>query len=348
VSESTAFTWPSVLGPLLRGEDLSEEQAAAAMGVILAGDATPAQIAAFATGLRIKGETAVEVTGLVRAMLAAATTLDVPGPLLDTCGTGGDRAGTFNVSTLTAVVAVGAGQRVAKHGNRAASGRCGSADLLEALGVAIGLPPAGVAATIAEAGIGFCFAPVFHPAMRHAGPVRGELGVPTVFNFLGPLTNPARAAHQALGVADPRMAPVMAEVLRRTGTRHALVFYGHDGLDELTTTTTSTVLDVSRDGVRQLEVDPEALGLAPASREDLLGGDVERNAAIAKRVLAGEGGPARDMVLLNTAAALVAADAAMGMADGMEQAARAIDDGRAATALERWVEVSQRVAAESR
>jgi anthranilate phosphoribosyltransferase len=346
VSESTAFTWPSVLGPLLRGEDLSEEQAAAAMGVILAGDATPAQIAAFATGLRIKGESAVEVTGLVRAMLAAATTLDVPGPLLDTCGTGGDRAGTFNVSTLTAVVAVGAGQRVAKHGNRAASGRCGSADLLEALGVAIGLPPAGVAATIAEAGIGFCFAPVFHPAMRHAGPVRGELGVPTVFNFLGPLTNPARAAHQALGVADPRMAPVMAEVLRRTGTRHALVFYGHDGLDELTTTTTSTVLDVSRDGVRQLEVDPEALGLAPASREDLLGGDVERNAAIAKRVLAGEGGPARDMVLLNTAAALVAADAAMGMADGMEQAARAIDDGRAATALERWVEVSQRVAAE--
>jgi anthranilate phosphoribosyltransferase len=348
VSESTAFTWPSVLGPLLRGEDLSEEQAAAAMGVILAGDATPAQIAAFATGLRIKGETAVEVTGLVRAMLAAATTLDVPGPLLDTCGTGGDRAGTFNVSTLTAVVAVGAGQRVAKHGNRAASGRCGSADLLEALGVAIGLPPAGVAATIAEAGIGFCFAPVYHPAMRHAGPVRSELGVPTVFNFLGPLTNPARAAHQALGVADPRMAPVMAEVLRRTGTRHALVFYGHDGLDELTTTTTSTVLDVSRDGVRQLEVDPEALGLAPASREDLLGGDVERNAAIAKRVLAGEGGPARDIVLLNTAAALVAADAAMGMADGMEQAARAIDDGRAATALERWVEVSQRVAAESR
>jgi anthranilate phosphoribosyltransferase len=346
VSESTAFTWPSVLGPLLRGEDLSEEQAAAAMGVILAGDATPAQIAAFATGLRIKGETAVEVTGLVRAMLAAATTLDVPGPLLDTCGTGGDRAGTFNVSTLTAVVAVGAGQRVAKHGNRAASGRCGSADLLEALGVAIGLPPAGVAATIAEAGIGFCFAPVYHPAMRHAGPVRSELGVPTVFNFLGPLTNPARAAHHALGVADPRMAPVMAEVLRRTGTRHALVFYGHDGLDELTTTTTSTVLDVSRDGVRQLEVDPEALGLAPASREDLLGGDVERNAAIAKRVLAGEGGPARDIVLLNTAAALVAADAAMGMADGMEQAARAIDDGRAATALERWVEVSQRVAAE--
>jgi len=346
VSESTAFTWPTVLAPLLRGEDLSEEQAAAAMGAVLAGEATPAQIAAFATGLRIKGESAVEMTGLVRAMLAAAAPLDVPGPLLDTCGTGGDRAGTFNVSTLAAMVAVGAGQRVAKHGNRAASGRCGSADLLEALGVAIGLPPQGVAATIAEAGIGFCFAPVFHPAMRHTAVTRRELGVPTVFNFLGPLTNPARAGHQALGVADPRMAPVMAEVLRRTGTRHALVFYGHDGLDELTTTTTSTVLDVSQDGVRELEVDPSALGLATASREDLLGGDVERNAAIAKRVLAGEGGPARDMVLLNTAAALVAADAALGLADGLEQAARSLDEGRAGAALERWVEVSRRVAAE--
>jgi anthranilate phosphoribosyltransferase len=348
VSESTAFSWPAVLGELLRGQDLSEDQAAAAMGSVLSGEATPAQIAAFATGLRIKGESAAEVTGFVRAMLAAAALVEVPGPLLDTCGTGGDRAGTFNVSTLAALVAVGAGQRVAKHGNRAASGRCGSADLLEALGVAIGLPPQGVAATIAEAGIGFCFAPVFHPAMRHTAVTRRELGVPTVFNFLGPLTNPARAGHQALGVADPRMAPVMAEVLRRTGTRHALVFYGHDGLDELTTTTTSTVLDVSRDGVRELVVDPSALGLAAANREDLLGGDVERNAAIAKRVLSGEGGPARDLVLLNAAAALVAADAALSLADGLELAARSLDEGRAAAALGRWVEVSHRVAAEVR
>src|SRR4029453_8726296 len=212
-----------------------------------------AQIAALATGLRIKGETATEVTGLVKAMLAAAAPLEIPGPLLDPCGPGGDRAGTFNVSTLTALVAVGAGQRVVKHGNRAMSGRCGSADLLEALGIAITLPPEGVAATVAEVGIGFCFAPVFHPAMRHATSTRRELGVPTVFNFLGPLTNPARAAHQALGVADPRMAPIMAEVLRRTGIHHALVFYGHDGLDELTTTTTSTLLDVSADGVRELD-----------------------------------------------------------------------------------------------
>jgi anthranilate phosphoribosyltransferase len=344
---SDQFTWPTVLGPLLRREDLSEEQAGAAMRSVLAGEATPSQIAAFATGLRIKGETATEMTGLVRAMLAAAAPLAVSGPLLDTCGTGGDRAGTFNVSTLAALVAAGAGQRVAKHGNRAASGRCGSADLLEGLGVAISLPPEGVATTLAEAGIGFCFAPVFHPAMRHAAVPRRELGVPTVFNFLGPLANPARAGHQALGVADPRMAPIMAEVLRRTGVRHALVFYGHDGLDELTTTTTSTLLDVSADGVRELEVDPAELGLAAASREDLLGGDVDRNVAIAKEVLAGQGGPARDMVLLNTAAALVAADAAPGLADGLEAAARSIDQGRARDTLDAWVESSRRAAADA-
>jgi anthranilate phosphoribosyltransferase len=344
---SDQFSWPAVLGPLLRRADLSEQQAGAAMGSVLAGEATPAQIAAFATALRIKGETADEVTGLVKAMLAVAAPLRAPGPLLDTCGTGGDRAGTFNVSTLAALVAVGAGQRVAKHGNRAASGRCGSADLLEALGVAIALPPEGVAATIEEVNIGFCFAPVFHPAFRHAGGPRRELGVPTVFNFLGPLTNPARAGHQALGVADPRMAPVMAEVLRRTGVHHALVFYGHDGLDELTTTTTSTLLDVSADGVRELVVDPVELGLAAAEREDLLGGDVDRNVAIAKEVLAGQGGPARDMVLLNTAAALVAADAALSLPDGLEAAARSIDQGRARNTLDAWVESSRRAAADA-
>ena len=199
-------------------------------------------------------------------------------------------------------------------------------------------------ALVAEVGIGFCFAPVFHPAMRHAAGPRRELGVPTVFNFLGPLTNPARAAHQALGVADPRMAPVMAEVLRRTGTRHALVFYGHDGLDELTTTTTSTLLDVSQDGVRELEVDPRELGLEAAEREDLVGGDVPRNAAIAEQVLAGQGGPPRDMVLLNTAAALVAADAALSLADGLELAARSLDEGRARHVLDAWVEASAKLA----
>ncbi len=345
--DQTSFSWPGVLGQLLRREDLSEAEAADAMGSVLSGEATSAQIAAFAAGLRIKGETVIEMTGLVRAMLAAATPMHVEGPLVDVVGTGGDRAGTFNVSTLAAVVVAGAGLRVAKHGNRAASSRCGSADLLEACGVAIGLPPEGVAACIDEVGIGFCFAPVFHPAMRFASPVRRELGVPTVFNFLGPLTNPARAGHAAIGVADPRMAPLMAEVLRRTGIRHALVFYGHDGLDELTLTTTSTVLEVGPDSLRELEVDPEALGLAVASSEDLLGGDVDRNLAIAKAVLAGQGGPQRDFVLLNAAAALVAADAALGLADGLQLAARSIDEGSAEGKLDAWVQVSQRAASSS-
>jgi anthranilate phosphoribosyltransferase len=335
-----------VLGPLLRGQALDEAQAEAAMGQILAGDASAAQIAAFAAVLRAKGETIEEMTGLVRAMLAVAAPLPVAGPLVDTCGTGGDRAGTFNVSTLAALVVVGAGQRVAKHGNRAASGRCGSADLLEALGVAISLPPAGVAATIEAVGIGFCFAPVFHPAMRHAGEARKDLGVPTVFNFLGPLTNPARAAYQALGVADPRMAPIMAEVLRRTGTRHAWVFHGGDGLDELTTTTTSTVLDVRPDGTAEFQLDPADLGLARAERADLLGGDVERNVAVARAVLAGQGGPARELVLLNAAAALVAADAVADLPAGLEAAARSIDSGRAGDVLASWVETSRRVAKE--
>jgi len=344
---SSPFSWPAVLGQLLRGQDLSEDDAAAAMGEILAGEATSAQIAAFATGLRIKGETVTEITGLVTAMLAAATPMRVEGPLVDVVGTGGDRAGTFNVSTLAAIVVAGAGPRVAKHGNRAASSRCGSADLLEALGVAISLPPDGVAQTIAEAGIGFCFAPVFHPAMRHAGPVRRELGVPTVFNFLGPLTNPARAQHQALGVSDPRMASLMAEVLRRTGSRHALVFYGHDGLDELTVTTTSTMLEVGPDSVRELVVDPEALGVAHPDLQEVVGGDVERNLAIANQVLAGAGGAPRDIVLLNAAAGLVAADAVTSLPEGLEAAARSIDDGKARATLDAWIEASQKAAKSS-
>jgi anthranilate phosphoribosyltransferase len=345
-ADAPPFAWPAVLGPLLQRQDLTEEQAAGAMRIILSGDATPAQIAAFVIGLRTKGETVEEVSGLVRAMLDAATPMDVPGPLVDTCGTGGDRAGTFNVSTLAALVVAAAGGRVAKHGNRAASSRCGSADLLEALGVTIDLPPAGVATCIEQTGIGFCFAPVFHPAMRHAIPVRRELGVPTIFNFLGPLSNPARARHQALGVADPRMAPVLAEVLRRTGTRHAWVFHGGDGLDELTTTTSSTVLEVRPEGTTQLVVDPDALGLPRAQREDLLGGDVQRNVEVARSVLAGHGGPARDMVLLNAAAALVAADLAADLPAGLETAARALDDGRAREVLDAWAGTSQQLAKE--
>lgn len=340
------FAWPSVLGPLLQRQDLTEEQAAAAMGEILAGEATPAQIAAFAIGLRSKGETVDEVTGLVRAMLAAATPMRVEGPLVDTCGTGGDRAGTFNVSTVAALVVAGAGGRVAKHGNRAASSRCGSADLLEALGVAIALPPEGVAGCIEQVGIGFCFAPLYHPALRHAIPVRRELGVPTIFNFLGPPSNPARTQHQALGVSDPRMVGVIAEVLRRTGIRHAWVFHGGDGLDELTTTTSSAVLDVRPEGVEELVVDPTALGLPRARPEELRGGDAARNVQIARAVLDGRGGPARDMVLLNAAAGLVAADLAVDLPVGLELAARSIDSGRARDTLDAWVQTSQGLAKE--
>ena len=342
-----AFSWGRTISRLLAGEDLAESDAAAAMTEIMEGAATPAQIAGFVVALRAKGESADELVGLVRTMRAYAEKVEVAVDVLDTCGTGGDRAGTFNVSTAAALVCAGAGVKVAKHGNRAASSRCGSADVLEALGVRITLSPDAVARCIERAGIGFCFAPVFHPAFRHAMTPRRELGIATAFNFLGPLTNPARAAHQAMGVADPRMAPVMAEVLRRTGTRHAIVFYGHDGIDELTTTTTSTMLDVSADGVRELTVDPVELGLAQAEPADLLGGDVDRNVAIAKEVLAGHGGPARDLVLLNAAAGLVAADAALSLMDGLEAAARSIDQGRARQALDAWVEASRRAATDA-
>src|SRR5256714_2382856 len=251
------------------------------------GRSSPVQTAAFLVALRAKGETATEMTGLVRTMLAYATPLDVPGPLIDTCGTGGDGAGTFNVSTLAALVVAGAGGRVARHGNRAASSLCGSADLLEALGVAIDLEPAGVACCIERAGVGFCFAPRFHPAMRHAGPVRRELGIPTVMNFLGPLSNPAKAQRQVVGVSDPAMATKMVGVLKALGKERAMVAFGHDGLDELTTTGPSTIFELRDGEVRHFELDPAALGIKPAVPADLAGGDAGCNADIARAVLDG-------------------------------------------------------------
>jgi len=334
--------WPGLLGRLLRGEDLDEGAAATAMGAVMSGDATPAQVAGFLVALRMKGETDAELTGLVRAMRDAALPVDVGDtPVVDTCGTGGDRAGTFNVSTLAALVAAGAGAVVAKHGNRAASGRCGSADLLEAQGVVIDLPPQGVAACIAEVGIGFCFAPVFHPAMRFAMPARRELGVPTAFNFLGPLTNPAGALHQTVGVSDPAMAPRMAGVLARLGARHALVFHGADGLDELTTTGPSTIWEVRDGEVETTTFDPADLGLARATVADLRGGDVEENRRIADAVLSGDDGAPREIVLLGAAAALVAAGHAASWPDGLDAAARSIDSGAAADVLTRWVRRSR-------
>jgi anthranilate phosphoribosyltransferase len=344
--------WPFILGRLSARQDLSSAEAGAAMADVFAGDATPSQLAAFIFGLRCKGETVDELTGLVQAMVDAAERVPVAGPLqaqlIDTCGTGGDRSGTINISTVAAFVVAGAGVPVCKHGGRAASSKAGSADLLEALDVAIDLGPSGVAQCIATAGIGFCFAPRFHPAMRHATPTRRELGVPTVFNFLGPLANPARVRRQVVGVSDPRMADKMIGVLEANGADHALVVFGHDGLDELTTTSTSTVieLDTADSGLgqrrlRTYEVDPSSLGLKPAVLADLLGGDAATNAAAARRVLEGQTGPHRDIVLLNAAAGLVAAGQVTELADGIARAATSIDSGSAMGCLDRLVAESQ-------
>jgi anthranilate phosphoribosyltransferase len=338
--------WPIVLGALTRGEDLTSVQAAAALADVLDGNATSAQIAGFAVALRMKGETVDEMAGLVQAMLEHAQPVPLPGDLatriVDTCGTGGDRSHSINVSTIAAFVVAGAGVPVCKHGNRAASSAAGSADVLEALGVVIDLGPAGVARCGDEAGMGFCMAPRFHPAMRHAVPTRRELGVPTVFNFLGPLANPARPRRQVVGVSDPAMAEKMLGVLEANGAVRALVVHGHDGLDELTVSTTSTVHDLSDGTVRTYVVDPVELGLAASSVDLLRGGDATTNAGLARAVLDGGRGPHRDVVLLNAAAGLVAAGAAADLVDGLAAAERSVDEGRAAEVLDRLVEVSKK------
>ncbi len=338
-------SWPRLLAALLRGESLASADTAWAMREVMAGEATPSQIAGFAVALRAKGETADEVAGFVEVMLSEAAPVVVPGRVVDTCGTGGDGAHTVNISTMAALVVAGAGLPVVKHGGRAASSACGSADLLEALGVAVDLPPAAVAPCFADAGIAFCFAPVFHPGMRHAALSRREIGVPTVFNVLGPLTNPARPAAQAVGVSDLRLAPVMAGVLAARGV-DALVFRGSDGLDELTTTGPSTVWVVGAGESREESFDPLELGIGRATLDDLRGADAAYNAAVARDLLAGAGGPVRDAVLLNAAAAIAAYDGGredltVRLAAGLERAAAALDSGAAATLLERWVLVSQ-------
>jgi anthranilate phosphoribosyltransferase len=343
--------WPAVLRALLDGGDLTSTQASAALAEVLDGAATPAQIAAFVVALRMKGETVEEMSGLVRAMLDAAERVPVPAGLepVDLCGTGGSaarRVAAFNVSTIASFVVAGAGGVVCKHGNRAASSTSGSADLLEGLGVAFDLGPAGVARCLADAGVAFCFAPRFHPAMRHAGPTRRELGVPTVFNFLGPLANPAGVRHQVVGVSDPHMAEKVVGVLQARGHDRALVVHGHDGLDEITTTTTSTVQELRDGEVRTYVVDPIDLGVPHASPADLAGGDVGVNVELTRRVLGAEAGPHRDIVLLNAAAGLLAAGRVDDLPAGFEAAAAAVDDGSAAGALDRLVEVSQAARAE--
>jgi anthranilate phosphoribosyltransferase len=334
-----------VIAKVVRGESLSEAEASAAMEAIMRDEATPSQIAGFIVALRMKGETVEEITGMARTARALATPIAVDGELLDVVGTGGDGAGTFNISTLSAVVAAAVGVRVAKHGNRAASSKCGSADVLEALGVKIDLGPEGVRRCIAEAGIGFLFAPVYHPSFRFAAVPRRELGVRTVFNLLGPLCNPARARRQALGVADPGLLIRMADVLARLGAAHVVAFHGAGGIDELSTSGPSQVVEVVGGERSEYVLDPAELGLAPAPLEAMLGGDPAQNATIAREILNGASGPRRDVVLLNSAAALRAAGRAPSWAEGLELAARAIDSGRARQVLETWAGVSQSAAA---
>jgi anthranilate phosphoribosyltransferase len=343
--------WPGVLRRLMAREDLAADEAAAVLGDILEGAASPSQVAAFVISLRMKGETVEELTGMVDAMLAAAEPVPLPDGIdpVDTCGSGGSptrRVAAFNVSTIASFVIAGAGGTVCKHGGRAATATSSSADLLEALGVAVELGPDGVVRCLKEARMAFCFAPRFHPAMRHAGPTRRELGVPTVFNFLGPLANPARVRRQVLGVSDPAMAEKAAGVLLARGAERALVVHGHDGLDELTTLTTSTVIELRDGELRTYDVDPKKLGVHHDDPADVRGGDVGANVDLAKRVLAGEKTPHRHLVLLNAAAGLIAAGMVDDLVTGIEVGAEAVDDGRAAAVLDELVRVSQQAASD--
>ncbi|UBU12342.1 anthranilate phosphoribosyltransferase [Nonomuraea gerenzanensis] len=344
-------TWPRILTTLLDGTSLTARQAGWAMDQIMSGLATDAQIAAFAVALRAKGESVAEVSGLADGMLAKAAAIRVSGDPVDLVGTGGDQANTVNVSTMAAIVTAAAGAKVVKHGGRAASSMAGSADVLEELGVVIDLPPADVVRVADEVGITFCFSATFNPALRRTSQPRRELGVPTVFNFLGPLANPALPPAQAVGVYHPTMAPVMAGVLAERGCS-ALVFRGDDGLDELTTCGPSTIWVVRRGRVTQTSFDPLDLSIPRARPEDLRGGDARHNAAVARAVLSGEQGPVRDIVLLNAAAALVAADgtppaAELGpaLAAGHKRAADAVDSGAALSLLTRWAHATRTVRA---
>lgn len=346
-----APSWPGLLTELIAGHDLTAEDTAWAMDAVMSGETSPARLAAFLVALRAKGETVQELTGLADTMLAHARRFTVPGPTVDIVGSGGDRAHTVNISTMAAVVVAGAGIRVVKHGNRAASSSSGSADVLEALGVRLDHGPERVSLLAEQVGITFCFAMVFHPSFRHAGVARKELGIPTAFNFLGPLTNPAQPRATAVGVADARMAPLVAGVFATRGTR-ALVFRGDDGLDELAATGGSTVWEVRDGQVVETRLDAAAdLGLQRIEIGDLRGADAQHNAGVARAVLTGaDRGPVRETVLLNAAAALVADGSLPGtgagtlaarLSAGIEHAARSVDDGAAAAVLERWAAATQ-------
>ncbi|MGH9291563.1 MAG: anthranilate phosphoribosyltransferase [Acidimicrobiales bacterium] len=342
--------WPGVLGRLFSREDLDAEEASAAFSEVLSGAASAAQVAAFAAALRTKGETAEELSGLVDAMRSRSLVVRVEGELVDTCGTGGDRSGSLNASTLAALVVAASGARVCKHGGRAASSQAGSADVLEALGVAVELGPAGVARCIEETGIGFCYAPRFHPAMRHAAPIRRQLGAPTTFNFLGPLANPGGARRQLVGVGDASMADKMLSVLEANGARHVMIVHGHDGLDELSISAVSSVLELRFDSAagevlrRRYDVDAVEAGLSRAPLEALRGGSPERNAALVRSVLAAEPGPLLDFALWNAAGGLVVAGVAADLAAGVESARELVSSGAAAAVLDRLIAVSRQAA----
>ncbi len=340
-----ALTIHEIIALLCDGAHLTREQAARAMHLLMSGELSPAQTAALLIGLRMKGETAEEITGFAEIMRDFATRVPVTHrPLVDTCGTGGDGTGTFNISTTTAFVVAGAGAAVAKHGNRAASSKCGSADVLEALGVNINLDPEQTGRCVDETGVGFLFARNLHSAMKHVGPVRMELRVRTVFNILGPLTNPAGADRQVVGVFNRQLAPTMAEALLELGSKHAFVVAGMDGLDELTLAGPSLVCEARDGAVHEYEITPESVGLALAATGALLGGDADRNAAMLRAVLEGELGPCRDVVLLNASPALVACGIAADLKEGVARAAEAVDSGAALSKLEALIAFTRNMA----
>jgi anthranilate phosphoribosyltransferase len=328
---------------VVSGQSLSMEDASLVMREIMEGEATPAQLGAFLTALALKGETTQEIAGMAKVMREMALQVKVDGELIDTVGTGGDGKNTFNISTATAFVAAGAGLKVAKHGNRAASGSCGSADVLEALGVQIELSPEAVAQCVNEVGVGFMFAPAFHPAMRYAGPVRREIGIRTVFNILGPLTNPAGAQTQLVGVAFPELGGIMAEVLGFLGSHHAKIVHGHGGLDEISLSGDTSVWEVRGVEVEEWTLHVEDTGLPETPIEAIRGGTKEENAATMRRVFQGEQGPVRDMVLLNSAGVLMVGDKAESIRKGVEMSAGIIDSGAALAKLDQMIEVTQRL-----
>ena len=331
------------ISSVVSGQNLSADEAVQVMEEIMTGEATPAQFGAFVTALRLKGETPDEIAGMARVMREKALRVQSDGDLVDTCGTGGDGSHTINVSTIAAFVTAGAGLKVAKHGNRAITSACGSADVMEAAGVKVDLGPEGVERCIRDVGIGFMFAPTFHPAMRYAGPPRREIGIRTVFNILGPLTNPAGARSQVLGVADGSLGEKMAMVLLRLGCQHALVVHGEDGLDEISIAAPSQIWELKDGNIYNFAVTPEDLGLSRASASDVQGQSIEDNLAAMKGVLSGEKGPARDIVLLNASAALAAGNAVDNLKQGIMAASESIDSGKAMSRLRALAELSQKL-----